>query len=298
MPRNRILRLGQQLIERGAWYLAPFSWIYAAVVMGRNWLYDSGWLSTVKVEPVVVSVGNIVAGGTGKTPFVHMLAAAFSHRNVAILSRGYGQMPDEAMLLAQRLPNVRVYVGKDRAALAQKIQADLLILDDGFQHRRLQRDFDIVLDKGEKDHYLPWGFLRDQPKRLQKAEVFQTRDLKLNVRRILDRKGNAVASIQGWKVAIFCGIANPRKFKKTVIDLGAEVVAERFFADHEIADIRKLPSVNALVCTEKDFVKLPATDLPIYYLEMEMEIVSGRERWEKLVEKIDQKIDNRATYER
>lgn len=290
-----LLFYGQKLIERGAWYFAPFSWLYACGVFCRNWLYDHKWLSISKVPSVVVSVGNIVAGGTGKTPFVHMLAKRFAHRKVAILSRGYGS--DEPILLANRLPNVKVYVGKDRAALAKKAEADLLILDDGFQHRRLHRDFDIVLE-GEKTHYLPWGFLRDSPKRLKSANaVFKIGDLKLKVVRILDSKKQEIPSIRGWKVAIFCGIANPKRFKKTVEDLGAEIIAEKIFGDHEPADLAKLPKASALICTEKDFVKLPPTDLPIYYLEVEMEVVD-RNKWEKLIEKIDQKIDNRPTYDR
>lgn len=284
----------ERLIERGAWYFAPFSWCYALGVFCRNKLYDWRWLPTYRVNATVVSVGNIVAGGTGKTPFVLMLAKRFANRKVAILSRGYGEMPDEAMLLARRLPNVKVYVGKDRVALARAADADLLILDDGFQHRRLHRDFDIVLVRRQKEHYLPWGFLRDQPKRLQGAEVIQTDRLTLSVKRILDLKGREIPSIKGWQVGIFCGIANPRRFKKTVEDLGAQIVAEKYFGDHEVADLRKLPKVNALICTEKDFVKLPMTDLPIYYLEMEMEISFGKEHWEKMIEKIDQKIDNRG----
>jgi tetraacyldisaccharide 4'-kinase len=298
MLRAKLLGLGHRLIERGAWYFAPFSWVYAFVVFCRNTLYDWRWLPIAQVDATVVSVGNIVAGGTGKTPFVHLLAKTFAHRKVAILSRGYGEMPDEAMLLARRLPHVKVYVGKDRLALAKAADADLLILDDGFQHRRLHRDVDIVLVRNQKEHYLPWGFLRDSPKRLKEAEVISVADLKLTVQRILDLGRREVPSIQGWKVAVFCGIANPESFKKTVRDLGAEIIAEKIFVDHECADLSKLPKASALICTEKDFVKLPPTDLPIYFLEMEMEVVGGLERWEKLVEKIDQKIDNRRTYGR
>jgi tetraacyldisaccharide 4'-kinase len=297
MLRDRLLYLGQRWIERNPWYLAPFSWVYALAVHFRNFLYDVGILKITRVPCTVVSVGNIVAGGTGKTPFVHLLAQTFSHRKVAILSRGYGQLPDEAMLLARRLPNVKVHIGKDRVALAKQAckEADLLILDDGFQHRRLHRDFDIVLTREKKERYLPRGFLRDNPKRLQRAdEIFSVgKELRLDVKRILDLEGNEIPSIRGWKVGVFCGIANPESFKKTVRSLGAEIVFEKIFADHEAADLSKLPKERALLCTEKDAVKLHPTDLPIYFLEMEMKVVSERNRWEMLVEKIDQKIDNR-----
>lgn len=298
MLRDKLLLLGQKWIESDPWYLAPLSWIYAFAVYFRNQLYNWGLLKVEQVPCTVVSVGNIVAGGTGKTPMVHLLAQTFSHRKVAILSRGFGKVPDEALLLARRLPNVKMYVGKDRAVLAKEAakEADLIILDDGFQHRRLHRDFDIVLTKGKKERYLPRGFLRDNPKRLRDAdEIFTVgKELRLDVLRILDLEGNEIPSIRGWKVGIFSGIANPERFKKTVLGLGAEIVSEKIFADHEAADLSKLPIERALICTEKDAVKLPPTQLPIFFLEMEMKVVSERSRWEMLVEKIDQKIDNRC----
>lgn len=302
MLRDSFRLFAQRWIERNPWYLAPLSWLYASVIYLRNLLYNYRLLPITKVPCTVVSVGNIVAGGTGKTPFVHLLVNAFPHRKVAILSRGYGAVPDEAMLLARRNPNVNVYVCKNRALLAKEVcrHADLLILDDGFQHRRLHRDFDIVLTREKKERYLPWGFLRDNPRRLKCAdEIFNVeKELKLVVKRILDLEGRVVPSIKGWKVAIFCGIAKPERFKKTVLDLGAEIIGEKIFADHARIDLSKLPKASVLLCTEKDAVKLPPTDLPIYFLEMEMQFTGDQTRWQKLVEKIDQKIDNRPTYER
>jgi tetraacyldisaccharide 4'-kinase len=296
MLRDKLLLFGQRWIESHPWYLAPLSWVYALAVYFRNQLYNSALLPVTKVPCTVVSVGNIVAGGTGKTPMVHLLAETFSHRKVAILSRGFGKVPDEAMLLSRRLPNVKIYIGKDRATLAKKAaeEAELILLDDGFQHRSLYRDFDIVLTKRKKERYLPRGLLRDNPKRLQDAdEIFTVgKELRLDVKRILDLQGNEIPSVQGWKVGIFSGIANPESFKKTVEKLGAEIVFEKIFADHEAADLSKLPKERVLLCTEKDAVKLAPTQLPIYFLEMEMKVVAERHRWEMLVEKIDQKIDN------
>jgi len=292
MLRNKFLYYGQRLIEKGPFYLAPFSFIYAFIIFCRNELYNRGLLPVYRVNPTVVSVGNIVAGGSGKTPFVHLLAQQFFGKKIAILSRGYGEMPDEAILLARRLPHVQVCVGKDRVALAKQIEADLIILDDGFQHRRLHRDVDIVLGS-RVGRYLPWGFLRDSPKRVEQADFVFKDELKLKVKRILDLKGNLIPSIQGWKVGIFCGIAHPENFRNTVEAMGAEVVAEQFFADHEMAPLNKLPKTDVLICTEKDFVKLPATNLPIYFLEMEMEFVGDPKCWEKMIDKISQKIDNR-----
>jgi len=306
--------LGRKLIERGAWYFAPASWAWGTVAFCRNKLYDWGWIRQRKVACPVVSVGNIVAGGTGKTPFVLKLAEALSPIRVAILSRGYGKIPDEALLLQRRLPNARVYVGKNRSHLAEQAfseGAELILLDDGFQHRRLHRDLDIVLLKGDdpfgKGRYLPWGYLRDSPKRLKRADaVFANGpDFRHRVRRIIDQDGKEIPSILGWKVGLFCGVAYPQPFKKFVENLGGQIVSEWLLADHELASPSKLErfagrckalEAKALITTEKDIVKGPRCLLPIIYLETELEWLAGTERWVKLIEKIRSAIDNRPTY--
>lgn len=301
MLRDKFLLLGQKLIESNPWFLAPLSFFYALAIFVRNQLYNLHILSAMKVPSVVVSVGNIVAGGTGKTPFVHLLAAAFGKRKVAILSRGVGSVPDEALLLAKKLPQVRVFVGKNRAKLAKKIAKDfdLIILDDGFQHRKLHRDVDVVLMHEKKEHYLPWGFLRDSPSRLKKADfIFRSGiDTHFQVARIVDLEGNEISSIQGKTLGIFCGIANPKRFKQTALKLGAKIAFETYFADHGAIDFSKLPKGLPLLCTEKDAVKLPKTNLPIWVLEMQLHVTQGQKLWEKLIEKIDEKIDNGRTYE-
>ena len=313
---SRMLSLGRELIERGAWFFAPLSWIWAAAAYCKNKGYDWRWLAAKRVPCTVVSVGNIVAGGTGKTPFVQMIASAFAHRKVAILSRGYGKMADEAMLLKRRLPDAEIYVGKNRALLAEQAArdgAELILLDDGFQHRRLYRDFDIVLLRGDdpfgKGHYLPWGFLRDSPRRLNHADAVFVNgpDFCHRAVRILDEKEEEILSIEGWKVGLFCGIAHPVSFKKSVDNLGAEAVAEWLLADHEIAQPDRLErfavqckglDARALITTEKDFIKGPRCSLPIVFIEIEIEWSEGKERWQKLIAKIDQEIDNKRTYDR
>jgi tetraacyldisaccharide 4'-kinase len=312
--RNKVLLLGQRLIERGAWFFGPISWIFAGLVFCKNKLFDLKWIRSVRVPCTVVSVGNIVAGGTGKTPFVQMMAATFATRRVAILSRGYGKIPDEAMLLQRRLPQAKIYIGKKRTLTAKRAAeegADLILLDDGFQHRKLARDFEIVLTKKEdpfgKGHYLPWGFLRDSPKRLKRADaVFcNGQDFRYRVSRVLDEKGQQVL-VQGWRVGLFSGIANPQVFKKSVIDLGASVVAEWQLADHEpagplllerFASRCKTLGAIGLVTTEKDFIKGPRCSLPIIFVEIEIEWMEGKAKWEKLIAKINQEIDN-TSYDR
>ena len=312
---RRWLLWGQSLIDRGgAWVFAPFSWIWAALVFCKNSFYRFGWLRGRRVPCTVVSVGNLVAGGTGKTPFVHLLAKTFSHRKVAILSRGYGDMPDEAMLLQKRLPEVNIYIGKDRTASAFKAVADgaeLILLEDGFQHRKLHRDFDIVLLDGQdpfgKNHFLPQGYLRDHPARLKEADAVFAKgiDFSLKVTRILSAKGEwAQEDLQG-SFGIFCGIGNPRSFKKIVEDLGCHITEEWVLADHEVAPLQKLLQFSkrckalgakGILTTEKDFIKLPISIelfLPIAYIEVELRTIHGLKRWENLIEKIDWNIENR-----
>ncbi len=318
-----MLLWGQKRIEKGAWFFAPISLIWGFVSLWKNFLYDRKWKVPNKVSSVVVSVGNLVAGGTGKTPFVHLLASRFSHLPIAILSRGYGKIPDEALLLQRKVKNARIYIGKDRVKLARQASqegAKLILLDDGFQYRRLHRDFDLVLLGGSdpfgKNHYLPWGFLRDHPKRLEQANgIFVTgkpthlvKDphvrLEVKVERILDVHEKEVGSIQGWDVAIFCGIAKPHLFRQTVEGLGANVVFAWNLADHEKGEENSLRAfaiqakdlgAKALVCTEKDFVKWenpPEVCLPILFLEIFLTIAEGFPLWENLIAKISQKIDN------
>ncbi len=315
MHRRKFLLWGQSLIEHGAWFLAPISLVWASVVFCKNFLYRHGLLRAHRVDSCVVSIGNIVAGGTGKTPFVHLLATVFSHRKIAILSRGYGEVPDEAILLQRRLPGAKVYIGKDRVALAQlaaKEGAEIIILDDGLQHRRLHRDIEVILLRGEdpfgKGHFLPWGFLRDTPKRLQEADAIfvSGQDVISIPTRILGFYGERKDCIRGMQVGLFCGVANPRSFKKIIEDLGGEIVCEWILADHEAASERALKKFSdccrqagarILVTTEKDFVKLPGPDpqiLPIFYVEIEARVASGSRTWENLIAKIDQKIENRA----
>lgn len=283
MSRFAFLKWGERLIEKGAWYLAPLSLVYALIVTLRNFLYDVGFLRSMRVKPVVVSVGNVVVGGSGKTPFVEAFARAFPNRKIAILSRGYGALPDEPMWLSKKLPEVQVLVGRDRAKLASLVEADLILLDDGMQHRRLFRDFDIRLGE-TKGHYLPWGFLRDNPRRKVDASF----EVILEVDKVVDPNGNEI-SLKDKEVGIFCGIAKPSRFKKSVESTGARIVKSIFFADHEPADWSRLSKDLLWVCTEKDAIKMQKIPENVCVLEMRMRPVA----WEKLIAKINEEIDNR-----
>ncbi len=262
-------------------------------------------------------MGNLAVGGTGKTPLVIALAKQFAHRRVAILARGYGG--DEMLVIRRHLPEAKLYAHPDRIQSAHRAiaeGAELLILDDGFQHRRLYREFDllIVRDKDFQGYCLPAGDLRDSPRRLKKADLLFFHDpivksdlhhkgirLAVRVRRLLTLQAQEISTLEGQRVGIFCGIANPQGFKKTILALGAIPIREMILADHEPIGKKRLHSffekcnqlgAKYLVCTEKDAVKLPAFGLPIVYPEIEIVIIEGIDQWQKLIAKIEQRMNN------
>ncbi|MFP2930227.1 tetraacyldisaccharide 4'-kinase [Pyxidicoccus sp. 3LG] len=185
--------------------LTALSWTYAAAVRLRGALYDAGLLRAERVEGLrVISVGNLNVGGTGKTPAVLHLAELLVRegRKVGILTRGYGRgsrepltftgaepLPsvddagDEPLLLARRCPQVRLFVGADRVAGAYRARdefgLDTVLLDDGFQHRRLARDEDlVVVDESVglgNGHMLPRGPLREPRASLRRATLLWMR---------------------------------------------------------------------------------------------------------------------------
>jgi tetraacyldisaccharide 4'-kinase len=250
------------------------SFPYGAAIRGRNLGFNQGWIRSTRVDRPVISVGNLTVGGTGKTPVVEWVARWFREhgRRVAILSRGYGSEDgpnDEALVLEENLPDVPHLQGKDRVALAkigiEELDAELFVLDDGFQHRRLKRDLDIVLvdalNPFGNGRLFPAGPLREPISSLRRAglilltradEVDQpTRDrLKTEVERWaagtpigtvsfpaielqgLGRASLPVAGLVGRQVASFCGIGHPEAFHRTVERLGAKILATRTFPDH------------------------------------------------------------------
>ncbi len=281
-------------VQRGG--LWAISKPYGGIVRVRNWLYDHGWKRAVRAAVPVVSVGNLTLGGTGKTPCVEYLARFYRRLDlrVAILSRGYGSergRNDEALVLEENLPDVPHLQGADRAALAavavEELESEILILDDGFQHRRLARDLDVVLIDATQPwghgHLFPRGLLREPPLGLRRAGVVlltrcdqadETRRQQLHeaVSRIVPavpvaetrhepadlvnaRRETAPLDLLTQKpVAAFCGIGNPDAFRRTLADRGAAVAAFRTFPDHhpytrtDIDDLRSWARLQATDC--------------------------------------------------
>lgn len=250
---------------------------YTAVVSWRNRRFDRVDTSSVGVEVPVISVGNLTLGGTGKTPLVEWIAQRLREQNlrVAIVSRGYGaedgKRNDEALQLEQSLPDVPHLQNRDRVAAARvaidELDMQCLVLDDGFQHRRLRRDLDIVLlDACEPfghDHVFPRGTLREPLGGIRRAQVvilsradlvdaaqreaIQRRVTQLHPqakwleachqpRSFLAAGGaeHPIGSLRGQRVAAFCGIGNPQGFRHTLDSTGAQVVEFRAFPDHHL----------------------------------------------------------------
>jgi len=255
---------------------SAFEPIYAAIVARKNRRFDSGKVKPTTVGVPVISVGNLTVGGTGKTPMVVWLARWFRERDVAvtIISRGYGAKSgkpnDEYQEIAAQLPEVPHLQNPDRITAAQEALArepqQVLILDDAFQHRRIARDFDLVLldalDPFGGNRLLPRGLLREPKSSLARAHAValsradavspQRRDeIRQEVAQLAPQAiwmelehspallvqhdsevTQPIESLRGRKVVAFCGIGNPAGFRHTLATCGAQVIAMREYADH------------------------------------------------------------------
>lgn len=244
----------------------------------------------------VVSVGNLTTGGTGKTPLVIWIASFLQQHglNVVLISRGYGSSPredgprknDEAMEMENRLPNVPHLQSPDRYAMSQQainqFGAQVIVLDDAFQHRRLHRDLDIVLiDATVPFGYgrlLPRGLLREPLKSLRRADliVLTRSDLVADEQRerilrkiqscigsqpilesrtvaagLVSSQGNriTVEELSGQPVFYFCGIGNPNGFATTLNRLGLDVRGSRIFSDHHDFSAEDMHQIGELATT-------------------------------------------------
>jgi len=277
----------------------PLTGLYGAATALRNTLFDRGVLSSRRLEQPVVSVGNLSVGGTGKTPFVIVLGELLQARGIRfdVLTRGYGRKTrgvlvvesdgraadfgDEPLLIARRL-GVPVIVGESRyeAGLVgeQKFQPQLHILDDGFQHRSLARDFDIVLmtERDFDDKLLPSGRLREPLSSLQRADaIVLPRDFSMKNSAIesFGRQGKPIWRMQREIVVstalpapiVLCGIARPQQFFAQIRAAGVNPAAEVEFRDHHAYDRNDIERLLAMrgklgaggfLATEKDAVNL------------------------------------------
>ncbi len=288
--------------------LMPLGWIYRLISGARNRLYDLHLLASQRLPVPVIVVGNITVGGTGKTPLVIWLSLFLQRAGFrpGIISRGYGgrarvwprvlaldsdpdEVGDEPVVLARRA-GCPVVVGPDRVAAAQALLAahrcDVVISDDGLQHRRLARDVEIVVIDGQRRFgnglLLPAGPLREPVSRLQRADVRITQGTACEgehsmelcgtgLRNLASGETRAIRDFTGMAVHAVAGIGNPDRFFAKLRGLGLEV-QEHPFPDHNRFHPEDLRFGDAapVIMTEKDAVKCERFARPdCWFLEVE-----------------------------
>ncbi len=286
--------------------LIPVSWIYGSVVKLRNVLYDSGFLFSRRAPVPVISVGNLSVGGTGKTPAAAMIAKMLASmgRKPGIASRGYGSaggcLNDENLMLSEALRGIPLAQDADRhatvVALAGRCGADCAVLDDGFQHRRLRRDLDVlVIDAASSEHslrMLPAGSMREPMESVARASLVivahadwagsdAVEMLKERIRGfgfggpvltsavaatgVLGPGGRSPAWFSDRRIHLVSGIGNPGYFRRTAEGLNAVITGESIFPDHHaysaaeiarVSDLASFESADAVLATSKDWVKI------------------------------------------
>jgi tetraacyldisaccharide 4'-kinase len=296
--------------------LRLLSGIYGGVVGARNALYQQGWFKARSLQGALVSVGNVSTGGSGKTPFVILLGELLKARGIRfdVLSRGYGrktrgvflvdpggaarEFGDEPLLIARRL-QVPVVVGEDRYQAGRfgeaRFGGQMHLVDDGFQHRGLARNFDIVLVTPEdaRDRLLPAGRLREPLPALRRADaVVLTSGASAGAFPIAGKsvwrvRRGIVATNIPQRPVVFCGIARPQNFLLQLRTAGVEPVAEAFFRDHhaytekDVRDLLQLKlksEAGGFVTTEKDAVNLGGyldALVPLSVVPVTMELVDA-----------------------
>ncbi|MCB1114256.1 MAG: tetraacyldisaccharide 4'-kinase [Chlamydiia bacterium] len=342
---------------RGLLWLASFP--YRLAIKVKNTLYDQKILASYAPPiPMVISIGNIVAGGAGKTPVTLLFAEnLYEDYALAVLARGYrseaekrktpvvlsrGSGPvypasyagDEAFLTSERLPKAIVVVGKDRkeaSTIASKLGAQVALLDDALQHRKLARDKEVVVinlnDPWGLGHHLPRGLLREGDGALKRADLVVLNHAKdfnrfqlvrervekltqapvigtrFSVQGIFDRENNPV-HVKGEKGAVFCGIAHPECFFETVEELGVNIICEHILSDHEaitpeallaFSETARAGGAKGLICTEKDKVKLPTLPdgcLPVYWVKVNLEVTEGKALFDTFIDDIKSRLSH------
>jgi tetraacyldisaccharide 4'-kinase len=309
-------------LQRGG--LCALSVPYGWAVGLRNWLYTRGWKRICRVSVPVVSVGNLTLGGTGKTPCVEYIARFYRERDVrvAILSRGYGSEDgrnDEARLLEDNLPDVPHLQGPDRASLAgtavAELDSEVLILDDGFQHRRLHRDLDIVLIDATApwgyDYLFPRGLLREAPVSLRRADIVvltrcdqvdaaSVERLRQRIRCVApgvglvetshrpvswinaDKATRPLEDMRGRPVAALCGIGNPEGFRRTLLQLGLDVQVLRTFPDHHAYSRDDVENLRNWARQQTDDCIMVTTQKDL--VKVPLTTLGGRELWALRIE--------------
>jgi len=284
------------------WLLLPISWLYCAIVIFRRKLYQHNILKSYSARVPVIVVGNIVAGGSGKTPLLISLCEYLQQHGVrpGVVSRGYGGklvgikqveeddspqlVGDEPLMICQRI-KVPVVVGADRVVavdyLLQNNQCDVVLSDDGLQHYRMRRSLELaVVDASRRlgnGFCLPAGPLRERVSRLNEVDIVvyngELADpsageccytLKIvSLHRLHGDDSQTVSEIVDRPVHAVAGIGNPQRFFQQLRDNGVDVI-EHAFPDHHDYQQHDFSGWNedCIIMTEKDAVKCRALTLP------------------------------------
>jgi tetraacyldisaccharide 4'-kinase len=305
--------------------LEPFAWLYGAAMRARRRAYERGWLAVHTAGRPVIVVGNITVGGTGKTPLVLWLASRLGARGltVGIVSRGYGrttagprrvrsdsrweEVGDEPLLLSRR-SGCAVVVAEDRVAAARRLAAegvDVILSDDGLQHLRLARDFEIVVMDGARGfgrgRLLPAGPLREPASRALSVDyvvVNETASTLMPHRALQGRTGpvarmrlvlgeayrvdgggpsRLLASFEGTPVHAVAGIGHPGRFFRSLSARGFSLI-EHTFADHHpfVRGELDFPDDLPILMTEKDAVRCESFATPrMWYVRVDAELEEG-----------------------
>jgi tetraacyldisaccharide 4'-kinase len=304
--------------------LLPFSWLYGLAVKARNLAYDRGWFRQESVGVPVLSVGNLTAGGTGKTPLVEYLVRCLiaTGKHPAVISRGYGRRSsgvvvvsdgkvvqadaalggDEPVQIARKLGTVPVIVAEKRSVAARvavrDLHADVLVLDDGFQHRSLKRDLNILVIDARKDltrePLLPAGLRREPLSAIQRAGLVVLSKVDpdagpvrwldalseylpgspvtsgvvpAGIYRLADGKDVGTPELLKDPVLAFSGIADHAGFLRTVQSFGMTISDDVRFPDHHrfdrrdmlrLRDALRASGAALFLTTEKDAMRLEA----------------------------------------
>lgn len=320
--------------------LTPTSALFGLGVGLRQRAYDGGHALIHRIEDVkVISVGNLRAGGSGKSPVAAFIAGWISRRGIstALLSRGYGgsmerrgglvsggegplvdpeMCGDEAHAVARMSRGVMVRVGADRVAQCRAAASGgtrVVVLDDGFQHRRLHRDLDILMvcpqDLSPRTRFLPAGPLREKAKAASRADLIvgllQDWEGEDNPPPLLfdyrptglaDREGGVTAVVPS-RVMLMAGIERPRRFERTAREAGFEIAGSSFFPDHHrfsagdvgrVERAARIEGADMILTTEKDMSRLAtvSASLPIAALRIDAVPVRGKRLLEESLERV------------
>ncbi len=329
------------LLEFAAPVLMPISLAYRGLIQLRRFLYDKACLKSFRVDNPVISIGNLTVGGAGKTPFVMYLTKRLKEYGFkpAIILRGYKRISNESIILfpgkldAQHIPaygdepallsyllQVPIGIGADRYCIARLVldntSSDILLLDDGFQHLRLQRNIDIVILEGSNPFgngwCIPYGPLREPSSVLKNVNSLIFRDSKFIEQKHEDLSEKittfsgdlvwkTIVSFKDWmegnsnqdkvedftprRVNLLSGIGNPERFHSQAEDYGFVVNKHFCFADHhwftidDLKDIAQLVQSNPILTTEKDAIRLlPLTTDAFDLFNFPLHVV--RAKWE------------------